>query len=250
MKAPRKINISLLTIVTSVGIIISLLLHIYWYSQELPYSVELYSQKSYGGDSFEILREMDGDGYCELIDIGYAPNTNTEMTSILVRSELQKTINQMNIFHPIVVGDAVYFFDFNEDGFEEIFILSQEKDSLFLDGFDFFNNHKYFDNVKIMVKPDSALTESWDIMPSIAKIDGPADDRYMIFSITTGFAIYPRGVYKYSFNKLNIIQKFETAAPIVFKNVNIYDLDNDGKEEILYSSTSHENSLNLNYIPI
>ncbi len=141
----------------------------------------------------------------------------------------------------------ISFHDWNKNGTEELFLFSTVNDSLFLTIIDLVNKKKML-NEQLIISGGNTKKKNWDIGFIKTEIDDVNGDNTndLIFSIAAGFSLYPRGVFTYDIKNRRMINSFLANAKI--KELKLFDIDNDGNNEIIASSSATGNgNPNLKY---
>ena len=109
------------------------------YKTKLVYSRFRYNTKAYFND-------LDNDGYSEMIYLFYNMNhnpseKNKNSPAIQIDTDCsaiysQQTIDQFNFSNKWFKKGNLYFFDFDSNGYKEIYFYSYSQDSLFIQGLD------------------------------------------------------------------------------------------------------------------
>ncbi len=129
------------------------------------------------------------------------------------------------------------FNDVNHDGFKDILIFYQRGDSLFQSIFDQHNKKIISSERLILIKPKKALHLKWYINLTIGGIFSDSlKNEHLIFSVFATGAVYPRSVYDYNLSSHKIERQLNLLASPY--HVNLFDINKDGKKEIIVSATS------------
>ncbi|MCF7859822.1 MAG: hypothetical protein K9N07_10955 [Candidatus Cloacimonetes bacterium] len=247
MRGSLNKNITFKAMLAAGLIIISCCVHAFWYNKLLPYDLTLLKYTQHSGGIQDILHDLNNDGFPEIIHMEFYPDFDSP-TIIQLFNQHMNIINQVNIFHSEAYYKNYAFLDYTKDGWDDLFIITREKDSVFLSGIDLVNEYFFLDKVKIMTKPDSALRDVWD---TGARILGffDEDDPSVVYSFLTGHSIYPRGIYKFSINDAIVTKKFESTAATGEQFYFLFDVDNDNRDEIIIFGSSFGNTENLKIVP-
>jgi len=132
--------------------------------------------------------------------------------------------------------------DFDNDGYKELFLLTQNRDSVFLNGFDFndrsfFTNRQFIDKVPLLEGANDfscGIRQAFD-----ADNDGIKE---ILISINAGFSLHPRKLYLF-----NSITNTIVTTPEIYTKINphmVFDLDGDGTKEIISNTQATNNTEN------
>lgn len=194
-------------------------------------------------DRFETISyydDLDFDGNSEYI-LSFTNKIGEHAVKILDYDN--RLINQWNFYRkasPRKNDCSVSTADFNHDGFKELFAISWENDSIFLDIINPLNPGGY-EKRNIFIDTVAKYSEDRDFSASVAQfIDFNRDGfKEAFICINAGFSIYPRKFYLYDI-KNDRLQK----SPLVGVSLNepkIVDLDGDQRYEIVCNTTGFGN---------
>ncbi len=106
------------------------------------------------------------------------------------------------------------YYDLNEDGYKEIIFIYPRNDTLFLSVIDHKNKDFMCQDELLLIRGKERFAERWDLSISTAGIEkNEKNENEIFFSIWSGYAILPRGIYKYNF-LTKTINKFEFGAAV------------------------------------
>ncbi|WP_341216761.1 histidine kinase [uncultured Wocania sp.] len=209
------------------------------------YKVDLVQRNDLGDALHKIYyQDLDGDSLSERIEAQV--NTLGDASYLIYKSN-GDFVDQFNLDtkYPTTLK-GLWFSDVDNNGFKEIFNITQSADSAFL-------------NIREPFKPNG-INRQRIFVDTISMFDGENKFRIqtsgrsfnkninnseLVFNIMTGFAANPRNAYKYDFNKNNIIKSPHLANS--FSVSKVIDLDDDGKEEIIISNNASNNQINNFY---
>ena len=208
----------------------------------LPYYFRIDEKKSRSSNKgVYIYKDLNDNGKSEKIIFNYMRKPLND--DIIVYKDNNVIIDQFNTF---AHSDPLWIYteDYNNDGYDEIFMFSQLDDSLFLSVADLKTDEYILQHQLIMSKPDSAITaitKTWDIQVLPSKLLKLTKDSspQLIFIINTGYAIYPRGVYAYDIKKKKITEKYEIGAGI--EELQFSDLNSDRGNAIILTTNAPRN---------
>jgi signal transduction histidine kinase len=189
------------------------------------------------------ISDLDNDGIDDLIMVTTIVEDSSEPARIILsRGDLHQDKFQKDFFNKIEVSD--FFFDINQDGKKEIFVAEQTGDIVKFHALNYDGEIIYSDI--IAEKPDSVTVPGKENVPWICSvkllnvIDGDEDGHLdLVFRVSTFYAYQPRGLYVYSIRKKKLLWRYLTGFyPL---DVTLYDVDADGKMEIVFGSSSPGN---------
>lgn len=141
---------------------------------------------------------------------------------------------------------SLWFFDVNDNGYKEIYLITQKKDSLFLNIEEpFVKNGIHKKNIFI-----DLINEHNGIFNVITSMYGVSDvtsngNKEIFFCINSGFSGSPRNAYKYNLANNQISKSPHLTNPSTPSQ--IIDLDDDGEKEIILKSYSAGNSIDPSF---
>ena len=193
----------------------------------------------YEVDLNNIIVDLEGDEsiyyiqYLDQVGPGYL-----DKFCFIIRDQNYKVIDQINIQGRMSIFD---FFDWNNDGVKELWIVYENNDSCFVQIIN--SNGKILINRFLYsgeARNDGKTPYAWfGRVHSIHYIDLNGDgEKEFIIVPNEAMAAKPRGIYTYKGKTLDFIWKYEIGPTInllpAFK-----DFDEDGNLEILISSMRH-----------
>ena len=209
------------------------------------YNLELKDQSTHQGERVTYFFDLDNDGWSEEINA----YENASAPAIYINSKDNILIDQWN-FRNKFLSDKLHVFctDANENNFKELYVLTQVKDSIFLNIVEPFGDDPFQKN-DIFIDVISEYHGSYDVyffhVINYYNTSRVEKDKSFVFSINTGFLGDVRRVYKYDLKTQKI-----TKSPHLTNNSNIseiVDLDNDGKNEYILHAASYCNDIDSVY---
>ncbi len=187
----------------------------------------------------EAYEDLDADGNSEFIRI-YNHTSASQALQIINKDNV--VIGQYNTskFMPVTsVPNSPLFMDLNRDSIKEILYFSQYKDSLFLS---IFNYAKYEFMQKDRFITTIGMNGKKDFEYRWVHVEDINDDGFKeaYFNIITGFALYPRKIFRYDVKNDNLISSINTGAPQFFSTFR----DASGKLSFWSNSNAYDNCHN------
>ena len=142
-------------------------------------------------------------------------------------------VDQFNLNHPFTNSvQWLWFQDFDSNGYAEIYTITQNSDSLYL------NQHEVLGPDELWEK-DLFFDRTREFQGSFnVQVSGGPNtytnfNRWseIVFAVNSGFSGYPRIVYKYLPEKKEFIKSAHLGNPMHISAV--VDVNNDGQNEIL-----------------
>ncbi len=191
------------------------------------------SYVAYQTKSYEKLVHLDSSDSAEIFTLSQVPNELSYKITISDLSEKHKI--EFKIKAEKTNLDWITFDDLNGDGSKEIIALYLRRDSLYQSIFNqktgsFFSGEKL-----VMVKPEKALHKKWFFhIKTGGIISDDSTGKHLIFIMWATGAVYPRAVFDYSLSKQKIVRRLDMlSSPYLLY---LFDLNNDGKKEIIVST--------------
>jgi len=182
--------------------------------------------------------DFDHDGNSEKIRCQFGTN----MPSFIIYDNNDGVLCQINFKKPLLEKSILFFGDYDNNGLNEIYFFTYKNDSIFIQSVEPFDGKKctnipkkpiFIDKVRKNDKMDIGVI--WNV--EMFDLD---KDNYkeVIFILMTGFALQPRNLYAYNIENEIIIKSPKSGSTLQFTNIgsSLYDLDNDGKTEIICGS--------------
>jgi len=193
------------------------------------------------GPIFIYYNDLDNDGKSESIIGGYSkPEKNYYL---LVASYKGNKKEQFNFGDVKSKRQFMSFYDYDNDNIKEIFIVTQQKDSLFLNIISVKNLKFILKNRLIYVRPNIRRNEQWYIyfiFQNLADFNGDGS-KDLLMSFATGFALHPRGFMIYDIKNDKIIKWRPLKSSFLYNYTYVEDIDDNGKVEIVSSSRAGGN---------
>ncbi|MHB2153136.1 ATP-binding protein [Calditrichota bacterium GD2] len=197
----------------------------------------------------ELYHDFDKDGFSEVIQAFYNPQIHH--SHVVISKHTGAIINEWVIpgfcsFERDLKKQWIDFGDVNRDNFDELILFIQQNDSLFLTVIDVKNSEnnqgKYIIPRSFLLKRSlQNIGLPWDIYYNHhAVVDLNNDGQVeLVFTLVSGYSLSPRGIYVYNFKQKKIVHQYETNAALM--EVDFFDLDGDGKKEIIASTYAGAN---------
>ncbi|MGZ0016894.1 sensor histidine kinase [Yeosuana sp. AK3] len=224
-----------------IALLISMLVVYFLPDYFSKYKVEMVSKDwSNGINNLIYYEDLNGDQQSEQI---IAQTEDFGNASFLLYKSNGDLIDQYNFKKPFAGKHKyLWFQDADGDGFNEIYFVTQSKDSLFLNSSEPFGDGKmYRENMFIdkVVPFNDSYDVSIDFCNVFSKIK--SDKKEVIFSLNTGFSCYPRFAYKYDYKTNTILKSEHLSNPSSISQR--FNLDDDAKNEyvIINSSAANDN---------
>ncbi|MBN1925614.1 MAG: histidine kinase [Prolixibacteraceae bacterium] len=166
-------------------------------------------------NQYDYYHDLNGNGIKEKLQV---KNFYGKFGCCIVDKEATETQRQFNFYGKITDESLLslpIYSDINNDGFDEVFVFTQKKDSIFLNGFDYYNNEevlygRFITTVGIgngkydyMIENIAGYDRNNDRIPEI------------YFSITGNFALYPRRLFAYDIANDSLISSINTGANFI-----------------------------------
>lgn len=193
------------------------------------YLIEEVDQKFDNDDRLNFWTFLDTNRYSDYISVKQNPVGTTGVIVTLYPSEkkLQSNFKGKCSFHR---GVPVLFGDFDNNRMNEIYLFTQEKDSIFLHSISHFEHKeparpgRFITRVRMV----NGLADAF-IVPAI--MDDLNEDGYkeLMFGVSTGFSKYPRKMFGYDIKNDTLYQTKDNLSSLT--NILQIDISGDGKYE-------------------
>ncbi len=186
-----------------------------------------------------IFYDIDHDGYEERLQM--VNNPINGFYYIKIYKDYQKgLIDQFNFSHPVVHNQPA-FLDINGDGWDELFVFSNNDDSLYLSVIDAANMRFIQKNHPILSSSPQRARKHWDIdRINLAFTDLDNDGQTeLLFTVNSGYARTPRGIYVYDLRAGKINKRFEYHLGAA--HFAVVDFRKNGQKFIALGSTATNN---------
>lgn len=196
-------------------------------------------------NSLSFYYDVNNDGKIENIGLNVHKDINQLNYSILIMNEDNLISRQFNLYGMSKLR-WLYFSNYNDDNYKDLFVFTQKNDSVFLSLFDIKNDLEILKNKFITSKPDSAKKDFWDISIIPITLVKNNQDKELIFSIVAGYSVYPRTVYLYDLENDKIKYNFETSSSIN-NHFLLYDLEKKENQIVLLGDATGNTSNKTNF---
>ncbi|MCF6268177.1 MAG: histidine kinase [Melioribacteraceae bacterium] len=201
------------------------------------YSITQISKERTSTDRNTYYYDLNNNSYSEKIEVYRLENDNIVGVIVYTKGGV---INQWNFNGEVLNEPSMFFDDINNDGILEIFISTLFNNTIYLSCFNPFENKYYFKEKGI----SDYFKRNDKIICTISKCtlyDFNNDSiNEIYFSLSTGYAKQPRGMYAYDFVNDTLYKSPFGFA--LFENPFSFDIDGDGKPEFFGSPQAVGNS--------
>lgn len=218
---------------------ISIVLIIYFcFPKYFPkYSIENTNTEIKKNNGKLIYNDIDFNGKSESFSF---VNTNEENFQYVLYDDKESLVQQFNLKTKLKVKNNFWFQDVNKNKFKEFYFITISNDSIFLN----IHEHKKEKNIwqeKIFIDTSlkGNINEYYSSTANFNIFNINLDNDEIIFSLSFGFGLSPRNIYKYNY-KINKLLKSNYLTNTIFIS-DIVDINNDGKKEILLNSSATSN---------
>jgi len=202
------------------------------------YKMEVLETQTVVPEDFRYYYDLNSDGTSEMINIYYNASENL---AISISNFSTATINQFNLPGRLTkLGKMLDLHDIDSNGIVDVFVCTEKNDSLYLTIIDDLYGHptttkeffldrinQYNDNGDYLFSPGGMSDLNQDGFPEY------------IMGINGGHSLQPRKVYAIDYRNDTVLKSPLSGAAIV--SLDLFDLDNDGAEEILLNTVAPEN---------
>ncbi|MFO7844414.1 MAG: response regulator transcription factor [Bacteroidales bacterium] len=147
-----------------------------------------------------------------------------------------------NIFDSPAKNSRLFFGDYNQNGIKEIYLFTQNVDSLFLYVIDPQDNKAFRINRKFIMKLANKGVDYQLFPVGLFNYNSDADKEFY-FALTTDHSSSPGKVFAYDLANDNLF-KSESIPANIINHLVVNDLNGDGKGEILISTKTTKDNRN------
>ncbi|KAA3660283.1 MAG: sensor histidine kinase [Calditrichaeota bacterium] len=182
-------------------------------------------------------RDLDKDGRSERIEVYNNPRPE-DTFYININAGSQHLINQWYVQDSILIHHLQYL-DMTNDQIDELIVWTQGRDSLFLSIIDITHPEiREIYNTFVLRGPEQNTHKIWDIR-RIHALHTPEKPQSLFFTIFSGHSLAPRGIFEFDLKKRTVVNEFPFNAALAHSK--IFDLDADGRQEVLVSTSATSN---------
>ena len=172
-----------------------------------------------------------------------------ENSSFMLYDDKDNLVDQWNFSGMFMANpDLCWFMDTDDDGFNEIYAVTQKADSVFLNCMEPYSQEGTNQKIKtIFIDKIKSNANKFGCGVTGARLSNYKTDgvKELFFTITTGFAGCPRNTYNFN-SKTNLIKKSAHLTNVSYIT-DLVDINNDGFEEVMFKSGSYGNKLDSLY---
>ena len=217
-----------------ISVIFSLILTVLYYVNNHPLDLVITSKtKLLTNHNKRFYKDLNGNGKTESVILGI--DKDSVNYYIAINDDNNRIFRQFNFTSPIGTGN-IFFDNFNDDNYKDLFVIYKQSDSLFLSVIDIKTDNYFINKHLLLTKPDSVKTKFWDINIIFG---GMLNRKDFIFAVSGAFSHYPRTVYSFDIFSKKITHTFPTNASIM--KISMFDLNNDNEKEIIITSVATGN---------
>ena len=235
----KKIYFTLLVI----ALVMEIPIFYYLKDRILPLKIEPVPNTYFKTGNFDyFFKDLNHDGLAEFFEIENDPrkkNYNIKIYRYVHRKPV--LLNQFNFISKLCQKELA-FYDLNKDGWDELFVFTNDESYLYLTVIDLQSKHPYMvGRQKMVAAPIPNPYSYWDVErlnPAFLDVD---DDHFpeLIFTVHSGLSLSPRGIYVFDLKQRKIVREFSYhAGPATLA---LQDVDQDGHSEILLATYATAN---------
>ncbi len=197
----------------------------------------------------EFFNDFDHDGFSEKVRFKY--RVPQKQLSIMYYTKDEKPFDYWNLSEKWV-PQAVYFADYDNDQFDEVYFFTLANDSLFLYSFDprLRNQFLLFRQfIACAPKPNPYRRQVWDLAtPQAVFFDADQDGYKECFiALAAGFSLQPRGLFRLDLDQQKITARTPFFGAYITHPIPV-DLDGNGIPEILMGKSTATDNYNKRII--
>lgn len=192
-------------------------------------------------------KDLNNDGTSEMIEyFGYPLSSEYDRATIIVKDLRNVFLGTWNHKGRHIRVSKPVFCDYNHDGITDIFTFHRHQDSIFINGINPDSSDVFF------VQSRFIDTTRWVNNTVHIKVLGFGSVDYnndnfedIVFHIDAGFSLQPRNTYIYDIKNDSVLKSPPSYAHLAFPFGQIFDINKDGKKEILLTTHASENIRNF-----
>ncbi len=189
-----------------------------------------------------LFKDVNHDGQSEFLEIeNDTQNKNFNIKIYRFVKQKLRIIDQFNFLNKMHPSELA-FYDLNRDGWDELFVLTNDEDGLYLTVIDLYATNKYLlAGQKLIAAPKPNPFTYWDVErfnPTLLDVNNDGYPEF-IFTVHSGLSLRPRGIYAFDLKKKRIVQRFDYHAGPAKLYLN--DVNGDGRKEIILTTTATAN---------
>ncbi len=223
--------------ITVLSVLIAGLISFWLYYTNLPFILSEAQDAKWSAGVFSyFFRDLDHDGVSEFFEV--ENNTLSQSYNLKIYHgpfPKRVIIGQYN-FNASLVPKGIKFQDMDGDGFEEVFIFTNDKAFLYLSVLNARKNRFVMGRQRLLAGPEKNRYHHWDIEEIHTLFSDTNNDgkKELIFTVQSGISRKPRGIFIYDLNAKKMLHKFyfNAGAPKLLAA----DVTGDGQKEFIVST--------------
>lgn len=188
-------------------------------------------------------KDLNHDGQSEMIEyFGYSLSSDFDRATVIVKSLGNAFLGTWNHKGRYIRISQPVFCDYNHDGITDIFTFHRHLDSVFINGINPDSSDLFF------VQSRFIDTTRWVNNTVNIKVLGLGFEDYnndgfddIVFQIDAGFSLQPRNTYVFDVKNDTVLKSPLSFSHLAFPFGLLFDLNDDGKDEIILSTHASEN---------
>lgn len=204
------------------------------------YTAEVIECENHKKGIKEYYHDMNDDGVSE--KLSFISKNNKTFAAVLCYDINDLIIDQCNFRGKWLFRSKVFFDDYDNNGFDEIYCFTSKHDSIFIHVVELMNKNGVNKYNKFVCKLGLLEDDDSDISIIDGKISDINSDGYgeFVFALYAGFSKKPRNIFAYYINKDSIAVSPLSASGFS-REINFMDINNDGIEEVTGYIGAHDN---------
>ena len=206
--------------------------------------LELEKTDFYQDEHLLFLGDLDGDTISERLIVR---SSSDRRASFVLHNSNNAVLDQYNFNSRFISNSPrIDVLDVDEDGFNEVYMLTHRSDSILLnivepmDSAGIVRLGIYVDSIPLYTK-GRELDKENEIGINQFRLQDYKGGKRIVYECITGFLQYPRNIYAYDFIENKILRSEHLTNPA--KITQLFDLDDDGKQELLIGTSAPDNYL-------
>jgi len=185
-------------------------------------------------------KDLDGDEITERVF--FHLNKGIQATGVSFLTVDKFSINQWNIKGKLTYQPKAFFGDYNNNHFNEIYLITTKDDSLFLNINELLLANGLEVTSRFIVKTKLQASKKNDVIPikGVLMDINKDGNKEFVFTLFGGYSKYPRNTYAYYIKEDSLVSSSYSGAGFL-SEMQYMDLNNDGVPEITGNIYASEN---------
>ncbi|MCF6269737.1 MAG: HAMP domain-containing histidine kinase [Melioribacteraceae bacterium] len=196
-----------------------------------------------------LFRDLNKDGIDEKVKLKTRYEDKSTF-SIVVYTLPENPIVQFNFKCSNMTIDWIAFADVVGDSTEEIIPFYEKNDTIFCAIADISESKFVEKDIFVLAKPETIYSDTWNPLIHILGVkQNKLSEQEVIIAIQTDYAQVPRGLFAFNLTTMEVTKSFFIGASVSYGCTSFFDLNGDGIDEIVLSTSATMNNGSLPKLP-